>query len=295
MTKKPEATPSHANINTPNPWDELQSIPYYPIPELPTSSPNRTCNFYLREINRLGCMNNVRDFLSSTISRNPRTFSSSNSTELDQFCQNYTNRLEEVLDPASQSALKDYSGFNYKTINQVSRGQWNYDLLGAQTPEKLTHAQNTISQIRQAIAVAPPLEADLITYRGTNLDSFQGYNISSLSDLRQLQGQFFLETGFTSTSLSPDGSFANRDFDDPLRPPCNISIEYLIPKENHEVIGLLSHATSYNPEQHEILIDQDSLSYISNVEISPDQSGAKLQMTLIPREIYDPATHTNQE
>lgn len=289
MAINPETTPPCTNINEPNPWDQLQSITYNPIPELPTSSPNRTCNFYLREINRLGRMNDVRTFLGSTIDRSPRTFSSDNPAELNQFCQDYSNRLKDTIDLTNQSALKDYSGFNYKTINQVSRGQRNYDLLGAQTPEKLASAQNSINQIRQAIATAPPIETDLITHRGTNLDSFQGYNINSLSELKQLQGQFFLETGFTSTSLCSDDSFANHDFDDPLRPPCNISIEYFIPKENHEVIGLLSHATSYNPEQHEILIDQDSLSYISNVEISPDKSSAKLQMTLIPREIYDPA------
>lgn len=144
MAINPETTPPYNNINEPNPWDQLQSVAYNPIPELPTSSPNRTCNFYLREINRLGRMNDVRTFLGSTIDRSPRTFSSNNPTELNQFCQDYSNRLKDALDLANQSALKDYSGFNYKTVNQVSRGQWNYDLLGAQTPEKLASAQNSI-------------------------------------------------------------------------------------------------------------------------------------------------------
>lgn len=109
MAINPETTPPYNNINEPNPWDQLQSVAYNPIPELPTSSPNRTCNFYLREINRLGRMNDVRTFLGSTIDRSPRTFSSDNPTELNQFCQDYSNRLKDTLDLANQSALKTLS------------------------------------------------------------------------------------------------------------------------------------------------------------------------------------------
>ncbi len=233
-------------------------------------------------------MKDIKSFLDSTLERQPHKFTSE--SDLDQFCSAYADELDSTLSPEDRAALKNYSGLGYKAINQVARGQWNYDLLGAQTPEKLSSAEQTIDRISHAISSAPAIGADLITHRGTNLDSFQTYGISSLADLTNLKNQFFLETGFTSTSLAPDKSFTDREFDDPLRRTCDIAVEYLIPAENRETIGLLSGDTSYNAEQRELLIDKSSLSYIQDVEISPNQANAKLKMVLIPRQIYDPAT-----
>lgn len=314
----PESLPS-ANSDTPSTWDNLKQevpfiddtdhintpdntnntanfapnnteLPQVTLPDLPTKSPDRTCNFYLRLIESQGDMDKVKAFLESALSREYHDFTSDSTAELDDFCDTYSAELSAALTPEDQAALKRYSGFDYKVINQVARGQWNYDLLGAKTPEKAASAEAAISQIDHAISIAPAIDADLITHRGTNLDGFQRYGVHSLAELANLENQFFLETSFTSTSLTSDKSFADREFDDPLRRTCDIAVEYLLPAENRETIGLLSHETSYNPEQNEIVIDKGSLSYISNVEINPDQSSAKLQMVLIPRQVYDPAT-----
>jgi len=283
--KNPESKPSQSEINTDVPFASESPTPTINIP---TKSPNRTCGFYLREIERQGRMPDVESFLGSALNRNYHEPASS--AELDSFADEYTDLIEPYLNAEDKAALKRYSGYNYRLINQVSRGQWDYDTLGQKTPEKVTSAEEDIANIRHAINAAPAPGIDLTTHRGTNLDSFSSYGVNSLHDLTNLEGNLFLETGFTSTSLSPAHSFMGRDnFDDPLRKSCNIAIEYHIPAEAKEVIGLLSTDTAYD-NQYEILIDRDSLSYVSNVEISPDQTNAKLQMTLIPRQIYDPAT-----
>lgn len=300
------SAPENSSSN-PNPWDRLGiDVPFASenpqpaeltpsatlktLPNLPTKSPNHMCSLYLREIEHQDRADDIKAFLESTLSREPHRFSSEAAPELNDFCISYSNQLSSILSPEDKTALKNYSGLGYKAINQVARGYWDYNLLGPQTPEKVATAEQSISQISHAISVAPTIDTDLITHRGANLDSFQGYSVNSLSDLAKLEGQFFLETGFTSTSLTPDRSFTDRKFDDPLRRTCDIAVEYLIPTENRETIGLLSNETSYNPEQRELLIDKGSLSYISNVNVSPDQTSAKLEMILIPRQIYDPAT-----
>lgn len=292
--RNPESEPSQSATSV-NSQEHLEiDVPFVgetsaPTINIPTKSPNRTCNFYLREIERQGRMTDVESFLNSALHRDYHEPASP--AELSTFATEYADLIDPCLNPEDKAALKRYSGYNYRLINQVSRGQWDYDILGQQTPEKVANAEEDIANIRHAIQAAPTPGIDLITHRGTNLDSFSSYGINSLNDLANLKNNLFLETGFTSTSLSSNHSFINRnDFDDPLRKSCNIAIEYHIPAEANEVIGLLSSDTAYD-NQYEILIDRDSLSYISSVEISPDQTSAKLQMTLIPRQIYDPATH----
>lgn len=307
MSNTPEFTPSiptdavtewdtlsekvpFCSATSPNPsLDPNQSSESDQTPkiQLPASSPNRTCNFYLREIKNSGRAPAVEAFLTSALSTEYEEFSPNASYA--EFAEAYSASVEEVLDPSDQAALKSYSGLGYKAINQVARGFWDYDILGRQTPEKLEEAHAAIARISHAISSAPSPDINFTTFRGTNLDSFRDYGINSLSDLTNLENQLFLETGFSSTSFISDHSFANRTFDDPLRKSCDITIKYHVPADSHEGVGLLSDHLSYSPQQNEFLINRDSLSYISKVEVAPDQSSAKLEMTLIPRHIYDPA------
>lgn len=297
----PELNPS-TNPDTSNTWDQLcdeaqKSIswdqlanptPETTLPDLPTTSTNETCNYYLRLIERQGDMNNVKNFLESAINRNYHSFSSKD--ELNSYSKTYSDQLASSLNYEDTAALKHYTGLNSEIINQVSRGYWNYDILGPQTPEKVNDAEQMIEQISHTISQSPNSEINLTSYRGTNLNNFREYDIHSISDLNSLKNQFFLETGFTSTSLSPANSFAKNKPKNSIHGNHNIEIEYLIPEETRETIGPLDDRFSHYPEEYELLIDKDSLSYISNVEISPDASSAKLQMILIPRQVYDPAT-----
>ena len=174
-------------------------------------------------------------------------------------------------------------------MNQVSRGHWNYEILGKQTPQALAHAQELNEKLHQTILAAPSPDINFVTYRGTDLNTFRGYDVNSVSDLKNLENQFFLEAGFCSTSLLRDKSFTNDNYDAAIYQNHNVEIKYLIPKNSHECIGLLTPDLSQYPDENEFLINSDSLSYISKVELSPDQSSAQLEMVLIPRSIYDPA------
>lgn len=275
----PEQSPKH---NSSLDWKLVENTPFAgdstpSSPSLPTTSPNRRCNLLLRFIEKDGHMDDIQKFLEQTSSREYN----------DNFPEDYTAAVDSSLNPTEKAALKYYSGYNYNLINQVARGQWDYDSLGTKTPEKLAQAESTIEQIDQAIHASPAPDIDFTTYRGTNLDSFLGYNINSIDDLANLEGQFFLETGFCSTSLSPKTSFFDRDFDNPLRKPCNIQIKYSIPKEYNNGIGLFTKDLSYNPEQEEFLIGRHSLSYITDVSISPDHAHATIETTLIPDKVYN--------
>lgn len=284
----PEYHPSSTKPN-PDTWNRLTEVPFAgetENPPIPTTSPDKTCNQYLRAIDKFNHrMEAVQDFIKDAAARNYDSFDSE--SLFSEFGTKYSTKLDATLDAQTKSELKNYSGYNYRPINQVARGQWDYETSGECTPEKLAAAQQTIELISHSIASSPTINLDFTTYRGTNLDGFHGYNISSISDLNNLKGQFFLEQGFTSTSFSPDKSFAGREFDDPLRQQCNINITYRIPKESHDGIGLLSDETSYSPEQQEYLINHNSLSYISKVSTDTDNNTANLEMILIPKEIYD--------
>ena len=284
-------------------WDDLQNIkfsgeqPKNPNPNsdaktiekssIITTSPNRTCNWYLREIENLGHLENLKSFIADATSR---TYEDLNSPQkLDDFCTSYNSKIIPLLTHEAKSTIKHYSGLGYKAINQVARGFWDYEILGRQTPEKLAQAQQDIKNLSQIITSLPPLNTNLTTYRGTNLDTFRGYQIENLSELKNLEHNFFLETGFTSTSLSRDANFANHQFGDPLRKPCNIEIKYLLTSENDNCVGLLSDDLSYSKNEHEILFNRDNLSYISKVQIDQDHNRAFLKMLLLPVHIYDPA------
>lgn len=284
------------------PWDDLQNIKFsdeqpknpnldsnVKTPEkLPiiTTSPNRTCNWYLREIENLGHMENLKSFITDATSRTYEDLSSPQ--ELNNFCTAYNSKISPFLTHEAKSTIKHYSGLGYKAINQVARGFWDYEILGRQTPEKLAQTQQDIKNLSQIIASLPPLDINLATYRGTNLDAFQSYQIQNLSELKNLEHSFFLETGFTSTSLSRDSNFTNRQFDNPLRKPCDIEIKYLLASENDNCVDLFSDDLSYSKNQHEILLNRDSLSYISKVQIDQNRHRAFLEMLLLPTHVYDP-------
>lgn len=290
MPNTPEINSSPSNISSE--WSELgKEVPFRgdaPKVQLPTSSPNHTCNFYLREIQRTGRAPAVEAFINSALQSEYQEFAPNH--DFEEFATNYAEAVEDVLDSSDQAALKSYSGLGYKAINQVARGFWDYDTLGRQTPEKLEAARESIAQVSHAITSAPAIGVNFATFRGTNLDSFRDYGVNSVADLANLENQLFLDTGFCSTSFIADHSFAGRTFDDPLRKSCNITIKYLVPAGSHEGVGLLTDRLSYSPNQNEYLINRDNLSYISKVAISKDQSSAELEMALIPREIYDPAS-----
>jgi len=180
--------------------------------------------------------------------------------------------------------LRGYSGFRYKYINSVERGFWNYDELGPKTPEKEAEIRETSKKISEIIEKSPRLPENIRVFRGTNLDSFRGYDLKSLEDLKKLEGQLFFEAGFSSTSLSREASFFDKKLDDTYRKKSDIEMEILVPSGSHDGITMTHEGQSYSTSQREYLIDKNSLFRIMSVDSSSDS--AKLVMALIPRELW---------
>ncbi len=191
-------------------------------------------------------------------------------------------KLNPPLTIREAEDLRRYTGIEHKAINSVLRGYWNYDELGRKTPEKEAEVRESADRISEIIKKTPKLHSHLKTYRGTNLDNFRGYGVENLEDLKNLDGQFFFEPGFTSTSLSREDSFFDREFEDTYRKKADIEIEYLIPSGSQDGVALVDDQLSYSKNQKEYLIDKGSLCRIMEVETSGET--AKIVMTLIPKE-----------
>lgn len=252
--------------------------------EISNTSPSFACRFYIHELERSGKMPDIIDYLEDSKNRKYIDFSSED--EIDSVSASYVDSLHKKLTNKDCYALRNYTGYQYKYINQVSRGFWNYDLLGKKTPEREAEARQAADAIDVAISKSPAIGFDFYAYRGTNLDSFRNYKVETTQDLLTLEGQFFLEEGFTSTSMQNGTSFFGRDFDDPLRARTNVEIRYKIPAESRDGAALLDRELSYAPAQQEYLLNRDSLSYIENVELDSNNI-AHLDMILIPRSLYE--------
>lgn len=271
-----------------NDWTDPELFADVPFSgdDLPTTSPDFACRFYLREIERTDKLPVLREYLKDASSREYQAFESP--AEVEQATESYREALSEVLTPEDKAAFKHYTGYEYKYINQVQRGFWDYETLGRKTPEKEAAAKSAADAIDTAISKTPPVGFNFHAYRGTNLDTFRNYKVETMQDLADLEGQFFLESGFTSTSMQQETSFANRDFDDPLRKAANIEIRYFIPAESRDGVALLDDDLTYAPGQQEFLLNRSSLSYISKVQLSEKNDAARLDMILIPENIYEP-------
>ena len=253
--------------------------------ELPKNSFGPTCQFYLRQIERSGTSRDVESFLAEKLSRPAKDYASVEEFYADN--PSYESGIEDGLSNTEKAAVKEYSGYKFSWINSVARGFWDYDKMGRKTPELEEEIKETTRQIIGAIQDAPAPEEDFITYRGTNLDAFRAYGINSVADLKKMQGQFMLEQGFTSTALLRENSFVNREVSDLWIGKSEVEMRFRIPAGSHQTIALFSDELSYSPQQTEVLIEDDTLSYISKVEMKDGK--AIIEAILIPPEVYDPA------
>lgn len=252
--------------------------------ELPTTSADRVCRFYLSDILRRGRMEDVKNRIDKALRTQPETYGSTE--DFLSANPNYEENVDETLDYKERLAVRSYSGYRFAWINSVARGFWDYEKMGRKTPELEEEIKSTTRDIISAISKAPAPEKDFMTFRGTNLDGFQTYGIKDIKDLARMKGQFILEQGFTSTAIVREKSFAERQVQDLWIGKSNVEMRYHIPAGADNIIALTSEDLSYSPEQTEVLIDHDSLSYISDVNF--DREGhAIVDAILIPRSIYE--------
>ena len=101
-----------------------------------------------------------------------------------------------------------------------------------------------------------------------------------------MEGKFFYDSGFTSTSLVRERSLYNKKaFQIGTR---NIEIEYLIPEECHDGALLLDEYTSHYKAENEYLINSGSLIRILSVDVDIPNNTAFLKAVLVPKKIWDP-------
>lgn len=189
--------------------------------------------------------------------------------------------------------LRSYSGFSHKEINALLRDKWNYEQNGKLTDEKKREYTETGQEVEKIVFKFPSLEKNIKVYRGATIAQFNDYGIYTLEDLNSMEGKYFYDCGFTSTSLVRKSSLYNTEaFQIGKR---NIEIEYLIPEESHDGALLLDDFTSHYKGENEYLINSHSLIKIISVDIDKENNSAFLRAILIPKKIWDPMSVNYRE
>ena len=178
--------------------------------------------------------------------------------------------------------LREYSGYNYKHINNALRGIWNYNDNGnIEAKDRFIRDGKRISDI--IINNPSYVNKDFRVYRGVSIDYFKEYGIEKLEDIVNLRGQFMLDKGFVSTSISEKDSFFKKNNE--LGINYNVMITYLIPKEFDDGIFLYGDMT-YSKNQKEYLINSYNIAKVVSVNINDDNT-ASIVAIIIPKRIYD--------
>lgn len=200
----------------------------------------------------------------------------------------FKDNISTFLDAVTQDELLDlrtYTGYDFKNINAILRGNWNYEengILNEDIRKKYLFLAHNISSI---LSKFPPLSYNFTTYRGTTLSSFSKYGIDSINDLESLQGKYMYEEGFISTSVIEDTCYFNKILDTGLN--YNVEIKYLITPEYDEGALLLNNDMSYSTAQNEYLINKGSLSKVIDVKRDNALNQAILTVAIIPRKKWD--------
>lgn len=187
------------------------------------------------------------------------------------------------------SFLREYSGFNYKHINNALRGIWNYEENG--------HIDNRERFIKDGRRVFDIIEnnpsysiQDFMVYRGVTLSYFDDYKLNKdknkkteIEDLVNMKGQFMYDSGFVSTSINDKSSFFKKENELGLN--YNVMITYLMPAYFDDGIFLYGDMT-YSGYEKEYLINKGNLSYVTDVKINQDGT-ANITAIMVPKRIYD--------
>lgn len=252
-------------------------------------SQNRIVNYILRMIGEDG-INNIDQYVESAFNKQYAAFNSEEQLAIfNEYISNfYSNNSASDIDH-----IRYYTGIAFRNINAVLRGNWNYDQNGKLTDEKKYEYLDLAQDLSKSLNnIKINLPCDIKTYRGVSLGSFKDYNITSIDELKNMVGQYFYDSGFTSTSLLRDRSFFDRDLE--WNEKCDIEIEYYISKECNDGLPLIRDELSYTKGQSEFLINKGSLTKIVDVKINNDGK-AYIKAVLIPQKIWNMSYENRQE
>ncbi len=185
----------------------------------------------------------------------------------------------EEQDCYLSDVMREYSGWNYKHINNALRGTWNYEENGHEEQKEryLAVGHEMSEQIEEhGISLG-----NRKVFRGVNLSYFKNYGITSMEELSFLKGQLLIDSGFVSTSCLEKQCFFQKDNE--LGIDYNIEIEYLVPEEFRD--GMLLGANAYNQEQWEYVINIYHPAKV--IDATTDGKTAKIQAIWIPKKVYE--------
>lgn len=178
--------------------------------------------------------------------------------------------------------IREYSGYNFRQMNNALRGTWNYEQNGhIQSQQRFLEDSEKLSRI---IESHPLNIGNIKVFRGVTLEYFKEYGIAELKNLNYLEGKFLYDAGFISTSLLEDSCFFGRS--SVFGEDYNIKITYLVPNEFDDAIILQTKNMSYSPKQREYLINHGNIAKVSSVIVKDDNT-AYITALLIPKKIYD--------
>jgi len=206
-----------------------------------------------------------------------------NIAEIDAVLEPSIISFLEKLSFQEEQSIKDYTGLAFKNINAILRDKWNYEENGLLTEQIRISTEKRIRELEEIFKKTVPLPMDIITYRGVNIRTFYSYGVTALDKLPLLEGQYFFEKGFTSTSLIKDTSFFDTTSENGLLR--NIEIEYMIPQESDDGMALITENLSCSTQQNEFLIRNGTLSKIISVTIENDK--AHIKMAIIPQQVWN--------
>lgn len=243
---------------------------------------SRVTNMFLNMLNNSTRII-VDEYINSVCSRNFMVLCSME--QVDNVFGGTVNDFLSSLSSDDLLNLRSYTGYNFRNINAILRGNWNYEVNGHLDHNKSYEFRILASNISSIIDKFRIPNIDFTVFRGTTLDSFNAYGINKISDLRSLCGKFLYEQGFTSTSILRDTSYVNKKLDDGRY--CNVEIRYLIPSESNDGALLCDNNISYSTNQNEFLINSGSLTKIIKVLVDENTNTAILFGVLVPKKIYD--------
>ena len=202
-------------------------------------------------------------------------------TILSENINTFINNLsdEELI------TLRSYTGYNFKNINAILRGNWTYEENGKLTEEIQNKFLDISKKISTIIQKFPNIPFNFTTFRGTEISSFHEYGIYSIKELMALKNNYMYESGFTSTSIIEASCYFKKNLE--TEKNYNVKIKYLITPEYNEGALLTSYYTSYSPTQNEYILSSGCLSKIIDVKINEELDEAVLTAIVIPKKIYD--------
>ncbi len=192
-------------------------------------------------------------------------------------------RYYETVKIKDGETIRRYTCYEYKFINAILRGTWNYEEHGKYTEEKAQELTEYAEELSSLIDLFPRTNRTFMVYRGTTLREFKKYGINTLEDLLELKGKYLYEKGFTSTSIEESSSFYNKP--NGLGVIRNIEVKYIIPEGSQDGIPLLKDEVSYAKTEMEYLINKGSLARVIDAKI--EGNNAIITAVLIPKQLWN--------